>query len=211
MHSEISFLLTFPNLRSGRARLSHQHTSSCSLVRRQQKQTDRRVTLCFFLTGPHTFTADSPFTQGSLSTISGVPDPQVHGAVKASVPKLLSCPGASASSPLREALGGTLPLGSSENLQHRLLALPFAPGLHAGDSLPHAQSITLAPATACGQGCLRQCLCSYPPQHIGAQKKGCSQGCSLDRGQIFSVWVGWNQKRPSVSDLSIGKAAPMPR
>lgn len=100
MHSEISFLLTFPNLRSGRARLSHQHTSSCSLVRRQQKQTDRRVTLCFFLTGPHTFTADSPVTQGSLSTISGVPDPQVHGAVKASVPKLLSCPGASASSPL---------------------------------------------------------------------------------------------------------------
>ena len=102
MHSEISFLLTFPNLRSGRARLSYRHTSSCSLVRRQQKPTHRRVTLCFFLTGPHTFTAISPPTQAPAASLSGGARTQVNDAVKASVPKLFSCPGASASSPSRE-------------------------------------------------------------------------------------------------------------
>ena len=102
MHSEISFLLTFPNPRSGRARLSHRHTSSCSLVRRQQKPTHRRVTLCFFLTGPHTFTAISSPTQAPSASLSGGARTQVNDAVKASVPKLFSCPGASASSPSRE-------------------------------------------------------------------------------------------------------------
>ena len=214
MHSEISFLLTFPNLRSGRARLSYRHTSSCSLVRRQQKPTHRRVTLCFFLTGPHTFTAISSLSQAPAASLSGGARTQVNDAVKASVPKLFSCPGASASSPLSGS--------SRRNVASRQLRKPTTPvalaspavGLLAWASLPCAQSITITPRWTLRQekvSSVTAALGRCPP---GSHKKSCSKGCSLEN----LAWEGpcgalekQGQNRPRVSDLSMGRAAPMPR
>ena len=179
MHSEISFLLTFPNLRSGRARLSYRHTSSCSLVRRQQKPTHRRVTLCFFLTGPHTFTAIPPLTQALTTSLSGGARTQVNDAVKASVPKLFSCPGASASSPLSGS--------SRRNVASRQLRKPTTPvalaslavGLLAWASLPCAQSITITPGWASRQEKVSSVTAALGRCPHRSHKKSCSRGCSL--------------------------------